>query len=65
MFKHYFEGVENIEVGPIISLVIFFVFFLVLLYWVFKVDKGFIKKMEDMPLNDGSEADQDLQGNKL
>lgn len=52
MFKHYFEGAENIAVGPVISLVIFFAFFIVLLYWVFKVDKGFIKKMENMPLDD-------------
>lgn len=64
MFKHYFEGAENIEVGPVISLIIFFVFFIGLLYWVFKVDKNFIKKMEDMPLNDGSVAHQDSQEKK-
>ena len=64
MFKHYFEGAENIEVGPVISLIMFFVFFLGLLYWVFKVDKNFIKKMEDMPLNDGSVAHQDSQEKK-
>jgi hypothetical protein len=64
MFKHYFEGAENIAVGPIISLVIFFVFFIILLYWVFKVDKSFIKKMEDMPLNDSLVAGQDSQEKK-
>ncbi len=64
MFKHYFEGAENIAVGPVISLIIFFVFFIGLLYWVFKVDKSFIKKMEDMPLNDNSVADQDSQEKK-
>ncbi len=64
MFKHYFEGAENIEVGPVISLIIFFVFFIGLLYWVFKVDKNFIKKMEDMPLNDGSVADHISQEKK-
>lgn len=64
MFKHYFEGAENIAIGPIISLVIFFVFFIGLLYWVFKVDKSFIKKMEDMPLNDSLVADQDSQEKK-
>ncbi len=64
MFKHYFEGAENIAIGPIISLVIFFVFFIVLLYWVFKVDKSFIKKMEDMPLKDSLVADQESQEKK-
>ncbi len=60
MFKHYFEGAENIAVGPIISLIIFFVFFIVLLYWVFKVDKGFIKKMKDLPLDDSTVENHSL-----
>lgn len=60
MFKHYFEGAENIAVGPIISLVIFFVFFLGLLYWVIKVDKGFINKMKDLPLDDDSVENKNL-----
>jgi cytochrome c oxidase cbb3-type subunit IV len=54
MFKHYFEGAENIAVGPVISLIIFFVFFIILLYWVLKVDKGFINKMKDLPFDDTS-----------
>ena len=60
MFKHYFEGAENIVVGPVISLILFFVFFLGLLYWVFKVDKGFIKKMKDMPLDDATVGNHKL-----
>jgi len=58
MFKHYFEGAENIAVGPVISLIIFFGFFIVLLYWVFKVDKEFIKKMGELPLDDDTVANQ-------
>ena len=57
MFKHYFEGIENIEVGPIIGLIIFFVFFVVLIYLVVKADSGFISKMENMPLDDEDEND--------
>ena len=52
MFKHYFEGIEYIEVGPIIGLAIFFVFFVVLVYLVIKADSGFISKMANMPLDD-------------
>ncbi len=55
MFKKYFEGIENIEVGPIISLTIFFIFFLILLYRVFKMDKGAVKKLKDLPLDDNKE----------
>ena len=54
MFKHYFEGIEYIEVGPIIGLAIFFVFFVILVYLVVKADPGFISKMEKMPLDDDS-----------
>tara|TARA_R110000868_G_scaffold207204_2_gene456146 strand:+ start:127 stop:306 length:180 start_codon:yes stop_codon:yes gene_type:complete len=50
MFKHYFEGIQNIEVWPIISLTIFFMFFIGLLIWVFKVDKKYINEMENLPL---------------
>ena len=52
MFKHYFEQVHNIEVFPLISLFIFFLFFLGLLVWVFKADKTYIRSMEELPLNE-------------
>ena len=60
MFKHYFEGIEYIAVGPIIGLAIFFVFFVVLIYLVVKADSGFISRMSNMPLDDdSSEAKED------
>ena len=58
MFKHYFEGIEYIEVGPIIGLAIFFVFFVVLVYLVVKTDSGFISKMANMPLDDETEGEE-------
>jgi len=58
MFKHYFEGIEYITIGPIIGLVIFLVFFIVLVYMVVKADPGFISKMENMPLDDEANNDQ-------
>ena len=33
MFKHYFEKIHNVEVWPIISLTIFFVFFVGLMVY--------------------------------
>lgn len=50
MFKHYFEQVENVEIWPIISLAIFFGFFISLLLWVFTANKKYIKRMKNMPL---------------
>jgi len=52
MFKHYFEGIENVEIWPVISLIIFFLFFAGLLVYIFTIDKKYIRKMENMPLED-------------
>ncbi len=53
MFKHYFEQVNNVAIWPIISLTIFFVFFLGLVIYVTRIRKDYIKHMEDLPLRDG------------
>jgi hypothetical protein len=58
MFKHYFQDIQYIEVGPVIGLTIFFVFFIVLIYLVVKADKGFIAKMKNLPLEDTELKDQ-------
>ncbi len=52
MFKHYFEQIHNVEVWPIISLSIFFIFFVSLLIWVVRTDKNYIKAMSNLPMED-------------
>ncbi len=52
MFKYYFEQVQGIEIWPIISLAIFFSFFIGLLLWAIKADKKYIAEMEKMPFED-------------
>jgi cytochrome c oxidase cbb3-type subunit IV len=52
MFKYYFEQIDNVAIWPLISLTIFFTFFIGLLMWVWKVDKSFINKMKNLPLED-------------
>ena len=54
MFKHYFEQIHNVEVWPIISLSIFFIFFVSLIIWVIRTDKNYIKSMSNLPMEDGS-----------
>ena len=44
--------IDGIEIYPIISLVVFVVFFIGLFWWVFTADKNYIKEMENHPLND-------------
>lgn len=59
MFKHYFERIENIETGPVIALILFFVIFMVMAIWIFRLDKKFINKMKNLPLED-----DDIKQNK-
>jgi cytochrome c oxidase cbb3-type subunit IV len=55
MYKNVLQNINNIEIWPIISFVIFFVFFLGLLWWVFKVDKEFINRMASLPFDDSND----------
>ena len=56
MYKNVLQSITDIEIWPVISFVIFFVFFLCLLAWVFTVDKKFIEKMSALPFEDESNA---------
>jgi cytochrome c oxidase cbb3-type subunit IV len=60
MFKYYFEQIKGIDIYPIISLTIFFTFFIILLIWVIKVDKKYISKMSGLPL-EGSDSKNTTQ----
>jgi cytochrome c oxidase cbb3-type subunit IV len=52
MFKYYFEQINNVAIWPLISLIIFFTFFVGLLVYVWRADKSFINKMKNLPLED-------------
>ena len=54
MYNNVLQGIENIAIWPVISFVIFFLFFLCLLLYVFTVDPKFIQQMKDIPMNDAS-----------
>ena len=59
MFKHYFEGIDYVEVGPVIGLVIFFAFFIYIIYHTVTAGKGYISKMENMPLENDPDDKQE------
>lgn len=58
MYKNILQSIENIEIWPVISFIIFFVFFLALLWWVFTRDKEFIAKMKGMPIQDSDNKEE-------
>lgn len=44
------ESIAGIEIYPIISLLIFFIFFVALFWWVFTAKKDYINTVEHIPL---------------
>ncbi len=53
MYKNILQTIENVQVWPLISLVIFFLFFALLLWWALTVDDGYVEEMGQKPLTDG------------
>jgi hypothetical protein len=51
--KHNMETISGIEIYPILSLLIFFFFFVGLGFWVFSYKKDKIREMSQIPLADG------------
>ena len=49
--KQYAEGIDGVNIYPMISLVIFFLFFVVLLYYVKKMDKTKVNEISRIPLD--------------
>lgn len=50
--KNYMESIEGVATYPMISLLIFFVFFSLLFWWVFTASKEYIKEVSELPLED-------------
>jgi hypothetical protein len=50
--KNHMDSIAGIEIYPIISLLIFFLFFVVLFYWVITAKKDYITTVSNLPLDD-------------
>jgi hypothetical protein len=49
---HYLESVEGVEIYPIIGLIIFFAFFMVMLIHTLRLDKASVDIYKNIPLED-------------
>lgn len=58
MYKNVLQSIDNIAIWPVISFVIFFIFFICLVWWAFSVDKKFIDKMKSLPVDDANQVPQ-------
>jgi hypothetical protein len=61
MYKDILQNIDHIAIWPVMSFVIFFTFFILLLWYVFTADKNFIKEMSQKPLEDGSKNSNDVE----
>ncbi len=50
--KHHMESIAGIEIYPMISFIIFFSFFVLMLIYLLKADKGRMEKIAALPLDD-------------
>jgi hypothetical protein len=56
MYKNILQSIENVQIWPIISLAIFFAFFIGLGLWLVFIDKKYIDEMKNMPLDDENDS---------
>jgi cytochrome c oxidase cbb3-type subunit IV len=50
-FTYYLSDIDGVSIYPIISLIIFFIFFIGLFVWVSKLDKASIDEISNIPLD--------------
>ena len=55
--KQYADSIEGINIYPIISLLMFVVFFIAVICYVKKMDKQQVQDMRNMPLEQADEQD--------
>ena len=58
--KGYMENIDGVATYPMISLLIFFIFFVGLFWWVFTTSKEHIKEMSEMPLEKDNQQNFEL-----
>ncbi|GAA4239104.1 hypothetical protein GCM10022291_32140 [Postechiella marina] len=54
--KNHMESITGIEIYPMISLLIFFTFFVMLFWWVITAKKEYIKSVSNIPLDNQNDT---------
>lgn len=58
--KGNLENIDNVQIYPIISLLIFFIFFVGLFYWVMTAKKEHIEEVSNIPLENNHQNEEIL-----
>lgn len=56
--KGNLESIDNVQIYPLISLLIFFIFFVGLFIWVITAKKEHIDEVSNIPLENNNENDE-------
>lgn len=52
MYKDVLSRMEGVDLFPLIALIIFFTFFVLLIVWVVRLKRGYVDSMANMPLDE-------------
>jgi len=58
MYKEVLRSIENVAVFPIVSLLIFTLFFIGITIWAMRVPKEYIDHMSSLPMDDNELTDK-------
>ena len=61
MYKEVLRAIVGIEVFPVLSLLIFLTVFVVMLVWVFRMDRASLATYASLPLQDDDTAPADTR----
>lgn len=61
MLSEHLSSAQGISIYPIVSLILFFLFFAFTIVWVIKLDKKYINRMEKLPFDSNSEFDNNSE----
>ena len=56
MYKNVLQSIQDIEIWPVISLVLFFIVFVAMVIYVFRIKKSYIDEVKNLPLDEGNES---------
>lgn len=57
--KGHMSSIDGIELFPVISFIIFFTMFVIVLIWVFKMTKSEVDELSSIPLSGDKEYEND------
>jgi len=55
MFSNYLSSIKGISIFPVISMLVFLSAFVLMVIWIFRIDKSYVKQMENLPLDSEDE----------